>query len=866
MAGVGIALSSIGSAGAGSAIAGAVSTAAIGAGISAGISAITAATQETTDITGQRVESLRIQQQDEGAPIHYLLGINNRVAGTIIWAEFLPPESESHTTGDNKFGSGGVNTKTFFAYANVAVAVCEGPVQSIKRVWANGRLLVTPSSSTQLVDHRFYVHRIFFLDPSIIGYGEMELRSPPDAPDLTEFTVGEHLEISGFSHAGNNGSFRIRAKGTSESGITWLRFANFFSSNNVSTQGNDITLLQNHIEFAPNDMIGPPFIHIGDGTQAIDGLISGVEGTTDTPAYRHIAYAVFQQINLGPYGNTMPQLTFEVDQGSITVANAISSILVRGGMVAADFDVTDISGTLAGYVVSGPQSVIESLRSILIAYDIVTQDKNGVITFIHRGNEVVTPIDASDLAAHSSGSDTPRVISVTDRSNYTLPREIDVQFLEKEKDLQRGSQRERRVTDEGNDVTVTVNLPIVLTAGEARSIARRELWRAWIERQKVIFFLPPSYIDLEEHDVVTVTIDTVAYRVLVTELLRGDNFLLEVKGIIESGVGSGIATDPSELPTIISPGVFVPPLYLFTIFDYSSLLSEHANETGVYVAISRVDAANTGWSGAELWLSPDDDTYEFVESFPTEALFGIVPEGSSIIADGPVGYWDRSSFVEIGLIMGTLQNKTESEVLDGANWAMLGNEIIGYQNATLLENGNYKLTTLLRGLRDTDPTGHATGDRFVTVDSSRLKFIPLPDELIGETGFVKAVSAADDVDDADSFQVSFLGGTKIPFKPAHIGGQGAVNVIITWLPVSREFRSVTNFNPISFLETEQYEITIFEGVTATVARVATTSSSSYEYTVGARVADSNLAIPFNVEIRQVGQFGPGRALTGTIPV
>lgn len=53
-------------------------------------------------------------------------------------------------------------------------------------------------------------------------------------------------------------------------------------------------------------------IYTGTDTQAPDPLIQARQGTADVPAYRGLAYVVFERLPLAPYGNRLPQLSFEV--------------------------------------------------------------------------------------------------------------------------------------------------------------------------------------------------------------------------------------------------------------------------------------------------------------------------------------------------------------------------------------------------------------------------------------------------------------------------------------------------------------------------------------------------------------------------
>ncbi|WP_322516466.1 glycoside hydrolase/phage tail family protein [Rhodopseudomonas palustris] len=53
-------------------------------------------------------------------------------------------------------------------------------------------------------------------------------------------------------------------------------------------------------------------VHRGDEDQAPDDLIIAKEGAANAPAYRGLAYVVFERLPLADYGNRIPQLSFEI--------------------------------------------------------------------------------------------------------------------------------------------------------------------------------------------------------------------------------------------------------------------------------------------------------------------------------------------------------------------------------------------------------------------------------------------------------------------------------------------------------------------------------------------------------------------------
>ena len=90
-------------------------------------------------IEGARLDGLRITSSTEGAVIPRLFG-RMRIGGNIIWATDFREETKTTTQGGGKGGGGGkVKTTEYLYYASFAVALCEGPITGIGRIWADGK-------------------------------------------------------------------------------------------------------------------------------------------------------------------------------------------------------------------------------------------------------------------------------------------------------------------------------------------------------------------------------------------------------------------------------------------------------------------------------------------------------------------------------------------------------------------------------------------------------------------------------------------------------------------------------------------------------------------------------------------------------
>jgi hypothetical protein len=95
----------------------------------------------TQRIAGQRLDTLQITSSTEGAVIPRVYG-RMRVGGNIIWATDFREETRTTEQGGGKGGGGGGTEVTeYFYFASFAVALCEGPITGIGRIWADGKLM-----------------------------------------------------------------------------------------------------------------------------------------------------------------------------------------------------------------------------------------------------------------------------------------------------------------------------------------------------------------------------------------------------------------------------------------------------------------------------------------------------------------------------------------------------------------------------------------------------------------------------------------------------------------------------------------------------------------------------------------------------
>lgn len=89
--------------------------------------------------SGPRLSDLTLQVSSYGQPIPRVFGAENRIAGNVIWSSGLRETATKQKQGGK--GGGGSVTTTNYAYdVDCAIALCQGPIKGVGRIWADGKL------------------------------------------------------------------------------------------------------------------------------------------------------------------------------------------------------------------------------------------------------------------------------------------------------------------------------------------------------------------------------------------------------------------------------------------------------------------------------------------------------------------------------------------------------------------------------------------------------------------------------------------------------------------------------------------------------------------------------------------------------
>jgi hypothetical protein len=108
--------------------------------------------------------------------------------------------------------------------------------------------------------------------------------------------------------------------------------------------------------------------------------------------------------------------------------------------------------------------------------------------------------------------------------------------------------------------------------------------------------------------------------------------------------------------------------------------------------------------------------------------------GSVTAASG----WDTTNALQVNLTEsdGELDGTTQALAQQGVTLALVDNELLAYETATLAALYKYNITGLQRGMYGTTPAVHATSAAFFRLDEAVVKY-DLPGNYLGTTIWLK---------------------------------------------------------------------------------------------------------------------------------
>lgn len=502
---------------------------------------------------------------------------------------------------------------------------------------------------------------------------------------------------------------------------------------------------------AAGDMkVGGTFrLHTGEGDQPMDPLLAAAEGETLSPAYRGLAYAVFEDLQLADFGNRIPTLSFEViaDEGPFGFADLL------GGVIEG----ADAAVPLAGLGGLSNEGAVGELLGALDPLFPVDCDACGDLLTLRPDRLQGPPIALSEAATSTRHEDFGGNAGYTRKRSPQVEQPVAVlRYYDVDRDYQPGAQRASGRPLPGQPRTI--ELPAALDAASARSLVEAAARRAQWARQTISWRVTQLDPDVRPGATVTLPDHPGLWRVSGWEWHDQGIDLALTR--LSAAAGASAPADPGRANT--PPDEAIPTTELFAL----ELPWDGHSATPVPLIIAAASSASAAWGGASLYVDQGDGALQFLGA--SGRLRATI--GAAVDALSPASplLFDRHGAVTVELAASDLQlsDATMRQLAMGANRALLGDEIIQFASAMPLGNGRWRLSGLWRGRGGTEAgvAGHKAGERFVLLDGSGTALDPV---AVGEVP--SAVIAAIGLPDASpvTSPIALRGIGSRPLAPVH---------------------------------------------------------------------------------------------------
>jgi len=270
-------------------------------------------------------------------------------------------------------------------------------------------------------------------------------------------------------------------------------------------------------------------------------------------------------------------------------------------------------------------------------------------------------------------------------------------------------------------------------------------------------------------------------------------------------------------------------------------LRQEDNRIVAYMAMSR--ASGNAWPGAMAYKSTDGGaSYTALYNTIAEATMGYLVTSLPAWTRGNV--WDRENTVRVYLRRGTLSSATELAVLNGANVAVIGSEIIQFANATLIGDGVWELETLLRHRLGTEWAAladHAMNTRFVLLTAASIRAVEYPLADMNVARSYKAVTVGQALADGTVESFTGIGNSVKPLAPVKVRGARDMggDLTVTWIRRARLNADWQDGFDVPLDEpSEQYRVYVFTNSARTaVARTEDVTTATWTYTAAEQTTD-----------------------------
>ena len=494
--------------------------------------------------------------------------------------------------------------------------------------------------------------------------------------------------------------------------------------------------------------------------------------------------------------------------GASHVAGAVEELMQRAGIGDAQVDSRKVQAILDGFVINDRVTARAAIDQLMRAYFFTIRESGAALVLLPKDTTVDVTVDVASCVPKKIGEQEVAYI-LERKEDLVLPQRMEVQFLNRLQRYESNVQSAARATEDATD-TVTRRFSLVLSQAHARAIAEIMLSDVWAERSSITLQLPIAYAALEAGDLLELQDEEVTHRIRVAKVQIGKPGLLRISGVIDSAEVS----DRYIPPVVGSDGSSVTPnpVTKMEVLDIPALPTDAQDALTLRFAACGLTPGWTGATVTQVVLGGDDPV---LLTLSQPAIMGVAV---TVLAAGDTHRLDNVTTVDVSLLGdGALENVALAALLNGANAAVIGGEIIQFQTVTLLSPGVYRLSQLLRGRMGTEAyvSGHVLHERFVLLNDAVVP-LAFPLSNAGQTHIFQTTTYGDLLGTGNTQSCSIEANSLKPLSPVKLRASrdSSGDVTIRWIRRTRIDGGLKDYVDVPLREeSELYEVKIYSGST-----------------------------------------------------
>ncbi len=534
----------------------------------------------------------------------------------------------------------------------------------------------------------------------------------------------------------------------------------------------------------------------------------------------------------------------------------LRDLLLRSGLKTSQINVEAVKGRLHGVQIGQRTTLHQAVSQLQQFFQLDAFEHNGRLTFTPRGRAIEKTIHEDKTI---DGIVTERL------SEVNLPQQLDVVYLDAGADYQTSVQTALRQTGFSQNKQ-SLKTVVALDSATASQQAQTLLDASWIERFRFRFAVGIEFLSLQVGDVIQLNMRSgKTWTVRLIKVLTQE-YTIEIEAV---SIQESVYKQPARaVDAIINSAVQLAKPSNLYILDIP--LVNNSVDTALYYLAVTKQPDDQSWQYATVFEAEniDNQTPEYVPQtvITSNALAGHTE--NVLAAPIHTAYLDYQNSVIITLDEGQLQSTDKLSLLNGANSAVLGNEIIQFISSELVGERQYRLSGLLRGRRGTEwaVSDHSAGEPFVLL-GDEIKQIETTPEKINRLLSLKSVSSGATLEAAEAYAFAPQAINLKPYAPVHLHyiRQGD-DLIIHWIRRTRFNGGWQDKVDVPYAEaTEAYTIDVIYN--NEIKRTVETSLPTYIYTAAQQMTDFGILAPVATEIiiyQRSAIIGRGYGATLTI--